>query len=176
MKTQNWYNLNASEVLRVLKSSQNGLTSQEAEKRFKKYGKNKLPEKKKFSQLEIVLNQLKSPLVYILLIAALITFFLENFIDTGVILVAVLINTIVGFIQETKAEQALEKLKQMVEHKSNVLRDGIEKEIRTEDIVPGDIIMLRAGDKIPADGRILEVHDFEIDESALTGEIWEHLL
>lgn len=170
MKTQNWHNLNAGKVLHILKSSQKGLTSQEVEKRFKKYGKNKLPEKKKFSQLEIALNQLKSPLVYVLLIAALITFFLEEFVDTGVILVAVLINTVVGFIQETKAEQALEKLKQMVEHKSNVLRDGIEKEINAEDIVPGDIIMLRAGDKIPADGRVLEIHDFEVDESALTGE------
>lgn len=170
MKIQNWHNLNANEVLRVLKSSQKGLTSQEVERRFKKYGKNKLPEKKKFSQLATALNQLKSPLVYVLLAAALITFFLEEFVDTGVILVAVLINTVVGFIQETKAEQALEKLKQMVEHKSNVMRDGIEKEINAEDIVPGDIVMLRAGDKVPADGRILEIHDFEIDESALTGE------
>ncbi|MEA1937145.1 MAG: HAD-IC family P-type ATPase [Patescibacteria group bacterium] len=170
MKTQNWHNLNANKVLRILKSSQKGLTTQEVEERFKRYGKNKLPEKKKFSQLEIALNQLKSPLVYILLIAALITFFLEDFVDMGVILVAVLINTVVGFIQETKAEQALEKLKRMIEHKSNVLRDGIEKEINAKDIVPGDIIMLRAGDKIPADGRILEIHDFEVDESALTGE------
>ncbi len=170
MKIQNWHNLNTGEVLRVLRSSQKGLTSQEVEKRFKKYGKNKLPEKKKFSQLQIALSQLKSPLVYVLLIAALITFFLEDFVDTGVILVAVLINTVVGFIQETKAEQALEKLKQMVKHESNVMRDGIEKEINSEDVVPGDIIMLRAGDKIPADGRILEVHDFEADESALTGE------
>ncbi len=170
MKIQNWHNLNTNEVLRVLKSSQKGLTTREVEKRFKKYGKNKLPEKKKFSQLKIALNQFKSPLVYILLVAALITFFLENFVDTGVILAAVLMNTIVGFVQETKAEQALEKLKQMVKHKSNVLRDGIEKEIDAEDIVPGDIIMLRAGDKVPADGRILEIHDFEADESALTGE------
>ena len=170
MKTQNWHNLSAGEVLRILKSSQKGLMTQEAEKRLKKYGKNKLPEKKKFTQLEIALSQLKSPLVYILLIAALITFFLENFVDTGVILAAVLINTVVGFIQETKAEQALEKLKQMIEYKSDVMRDGIEKEINAENVVPGDVIMLRAGDKVPADGRILETYDLEADESALTGE------
>ena len=170
MKTQNWHNLKASEVLRVLKSSQRGLSAREADKRLKKYGKNKLPEKKKFTQLEIALSQLKSPLVYILLIAALITFFLKEFVDTGVILAAVLINTVVGFIQETKAEQALKNLKEMIKHKSNVLRDGIEKEINAEDVAPGDIITFRAGDKIPADGRILEAYDLEVDEAALTGE------
>lgn len=170
MKIENWHNLNTKESLRILKSSQKGLISQEVEKRLKKYGRNKLPDKKKFTQLEVALSQLKSPLVYVLLIAAIITFFLGDFVDTGVIMVAVLINTVVGFIQETKAEQALDKLKQMVKHKSNVLRDGIEKEINTENIVPGDIIILRAGDRIPADGRILEIHNLEADESALTGE------
>ena len=132
IKTDNWHNLSAKEILRVLKSAKAGLSTEEAGKRLKKYGKNKLPEKKKFSQLEIVLNQLKSPLVYILLIAALVTFMLEHFVDTGVILAAVIINTVVGFIQETKAERSLEKLKQMIEHKSRVMRDGIEKEISVE--------------------------------------------
>lgn len=170
MKTENWHNLNITEVLHLLKSSKSGLTTEEAQKRLKKYGENKLPDKKKFTQLEIAINQLKNPFVYVLLAAAFITFLLEDFIDTGVILIVVLINTIVGFIQETKVERALEQLKQMIEHKSDVIRDGIEKEITTEEIVPGDIIMLRAGDRIPADGRILEVHELDIDESSLTGE------
>ncbi len=169
-KSDNWHNLNTREVLHILKSSKSGLSTEEAEKRLKKYGKNKLPEKKRFSQLEIAFSQLKSPLVYILLIAALVTFALEHFIDTGVILAAVIINTIVGFIQETKAEKSLEKLKQMVEHKSRVMRDGIEKEMSAEYIAPGDIIIFRAGDKISADGRILEAHELEVDEASLTGE------
>lgn len=170
MKTENWHNLNIAEVLRLLKSSKSGLTTEEAQKRLKKYGENKLPDKKKFTQLEVAANQFKNPFVYVLLAAAFITFLLKDFIDTGVILIAVLINTIVGFIQETKAERALEKLKQMIKHKSDVIRDGIEKEITAKEIVPGDIIVFRAGDKIPADGRILEVHELDIDESSLTGE------
>jgi Ca2+-transporting ATPase len=170
MRAENWHNLNTKEVLRILKSSQLGLSTEEAERRIKKYGRNELPERRRFTQLDVLLNQLKSSLVYVLLIAALITFLLENFIDTGVILAAVFINTVVGFIQETKAEQSLRKLKQMIEHEACVMRDGIEKELNTKDIVPGDIVVLRAGDKIPADGRILEARELDIDESSLTGE------
>lgn len=170
MKTENWHNLNSKEVAHILKSSKNGLLQEEAERRLKKYGKNKLPEKERFTQLEIAASQFKSPLVYVLLIAALISFFLQKFADMGVILFAVAINSAVGFIQETKAERALEKLKEMIEHKSHILRDGIEKEINSADIVPGDIVILRAGDRVPADGRIFEVHELEIDEASLTGE------
>ncbi len=156
--------------MRIFRSSKSGLSKAEVEKRLKKYGKNELPRKKRFSQLSILANQLKSPLVYVLLAAAVVTFLLEDFVDTGVILAAVLINTVVGFVQETKAEEALEKLKQMVKHKCRVIREGVEKEINTADIVPGDIIVLREGDRIPADGRILEAYELEIDESSLTGE------
>jgi Ca2+-transporting ATPase len=170
MKNENWHNLSTKEVLRILKSSRSGLSAEEAERRIKRYGRNELPEKERFTQLDIFLNQFKSPLVYVLLIAALITFLLENLIDTGVILVAVFINTVVGFIQETKAEQSLKKIKQMIEHEACVMRDGIEKELNTKDIAPGDIVILRAGDKIPADGRILEARELDIDESSLTGE------
>ena len=169
-KINNWHNLNIKEAFHILKSSKSGLSTEEAEKRLKKYGKNKLPEKKKFSQIEIALSQLKSPLVYILLIAALVTFMLEHFMDTGVILAAVILNTVVGFIQETKAEKSLEKLKQMVKHRVHILRDGIEKEMNAENIVPGDIVVFRAGDKISADGRILEAHELRVDEASLTGE------
>jgi P-type Ca2+ transporter type 2C len=170
MKTENWHNLNSKEVIHILKSTKNGLTQEEAEKRLKKYGENKLPKKKRFTQFEVAMSQFKSPLVYVLLIAALISFFLKEFVDMGVILFAVAINSAVGFIQETKAERALEKLKEMVEHKSHIIRDGIEKEINSIDIVSGDIVILRAGDRVPADGRIFEVHELEIDEASLTGE------
>ncbi len=170
MKTENWHNLHSREVAHILKSSKNGLSEEEAEKRLKKYGKNKLPEKERFTQLEVAMSQFKSPLVYILLIAALISFVWKEFVDMGVILFAVAINAVVGFMQETKAERALEKLKEMIEHKSRVIRDGIEKEINSADIVAGDIVVLRAGDRVPADGRIFEVHELDIDEASLTGE------
>lgn len=170
MKQETWCNLNLKDVLSNLKSSKLGLSVNESEKRLKKYGKNELPRKEKFTKLDIVISQFKSPLVYILLVAAFVSFALEEFIDMGVILFAVVINAVVGFIQETKAGDALEKLKQMINYKSYVFRDGIEKEINSSDIVIGDIVVLKAGDRVPADGRILEVHELDIDESSLTGE------
>ncbi|MEA2097529.1 MAG: cation-transporting P-type ATPase [Patescibacteria group bacterium] len=170
MKQENWCNLGLKDVLQNLNSSKSGLSADEVEKRLKKYGKNELPKKEKFTSLDVAISQFKSPLVYILLIAAFVSFALKEFIDTGVIIFAVMINAVVGFIQETKAECALERLKQMIEHKSYVIRDGIEKEVNSIDIVPGDIIVLRAGDRVPADGRILEVHELDINESSLTGE------
>lgn len=170
MKNLNWHNLSVKETLHHLRSSRDGLTDEEAQRRLKKYGANKLPEKKRFTQFEIAASQLKNPLVYILLIAALISFVLKEFIDMGVILFAVFLNTVVGFIQEVKAEQTLEKLKEMVEHMTTVVRDGIEKEINAKEVVAGDIVVLRAGDRVPADGRIMETHELETDESSLTGE------
>lgn len=170
LKSENYYNLNIKEAFEIFRTSRSGLSEKEAERRLKKHGKNKLPEKKGFTYMDVIVNQFKSPLVYVLIVAAIITFILEDFIDTGVILAAVIINTIVGFIQETKAERSLEKLKQMVEHRIHVIREGIEKEISAADIVPGDMIVFKAGDKIPADGRITEAHELEINESSLTGE------
>ena len=170
MNTNNWHNLNIKETLNILKSSKSGLSTEEADKRLKKYGRNELPKKERFTNLDVAISQFKNPLVYILLIATIVSFALKEFIDMGVILFAVAINTVMGFIQETKAERALERLKQMVEHKSYVIRNGIEKEVNSIDIVPGDIIALKAGDRVPADGRIIEVRELDIDESSLTGE------
>ena len=170
MQTKDWHNLSIKDVLLDLKSSHKGLALDKAQRRLTKYGKNVLPTKKKFTAITIFLNQFKSPLVYILLVAALISFVFEEMVDASVILFAVFLNTIVGFIQESKAENSLAKLKEMVQHKSVVIRDGIEKEINSEDIVIGDIIVFRAGDRIPADGRIIEAHELDVDESSLTGE------
>ncbi|MDF1498329.1 MAG: calcium-translocating P-type ATPase, PMCA-type [Patescibacteria group bacterium] len=170
MKQENWNNMSVKEVLHNLKSSHDGLSFDKAERRLKKYGKNILPTKKKFTAITIFLNQFKSPLVYILLVAALVSFILGEMVDASVILFAVFLNTIVGFVQELKAENSLAKLKEMIQHKSDVIRDGIEKEIDSENIVIGDIVVLRAGDRIPADGRIIEAHEFDVDESSLTGE------
>ncbi len=170
MKIENFQDLSIKEILHNLKTAHNGIAEDEAEKRLSKYGKNVLPEKKRFTSLDVAIRQLKSPLVYILLVAAFISFSLGELVDTGVILFAVFLNTIVGFIQEVKAENSLEKLKEMIEHRSRVIRDGIEKEINSANIVPGDIVILRAGDRVPADGRILEAHELDIDEANLTGE------
>jgi len=165
-----WHSLEIKEVLARLKVSKEGLDKEEAARRLKKIGPNKLPEEKKLTQLQIFFNQFKSPLVYILLVASGITFFLKEFTDTGVILAAVFINTVVGFFQETKAEKIIERLKSMLEHKARVLRDGRETEITVEDLVPGDIILIEAGDKISADARLIEVNNLQIMEAALTGE------
>lgn len=170
MKTENLQDFSVKEVLSELRSSFQGLSEEEAEKRLKKYGKNMLPKKKRFTYVNVAINQFKSPLVYILLIAAVISFFLKEVVDATVILFAVFLNTIVGFIQEIKAENGLSKLSEMVEHRSHVVRGGIEKEIGSEYIVPGDIVALRAGDRIPADGRMLVANEIDVDEASLTGE------
>lgn len=170
MRNKNWHTLNQEELFAELKTSKNGLSSLEFDKRLARHGKNLIPRKKGNTYLEIALRQVKSSLVLLLFGAALISFLLKEFVDAGVILFAVALNTIMGFIQEAKAEQALEALSSIVKHKAFVLRDGIEKEIDSEDIVVGDILILKAGDKVLADGRIIENYELEVDESVLTGE------
>ncbi|MFA5128768.1 MAG: HAD-IC family P-type ATPase [Patescibacteria group bacterium] len=165
-----WHSLEIKEVLTKLNVSEDGLDKTEAAQRLEKIGPNKLPEEKKLTQLQIFFNQFKSPLVYILLVAAIITIFLDEFIDTGVILAAVLLNTIVGFFQEVKAEKTIERLRMMIEHKARVIRNGKEMEINAEELVPGDIILVEAGDKITADARLVEAHNLQIIEAPLTGE------
>ncbi|MDA2922712.1 cation-translocating P-type ATPase [Patescibacteria group bacterium AH-259-L07] len=176
-----WHNLSAKKVLETVNSNEHGLTFDEANKRLKKYGRNKLPEAKKFSALVGFFEQFKSPLVYILIIAAAIALSLKEFIDMGIILAAVFINASIGFLQEYKAEKTFDQLKQLVEHKARVLRFGSINEpsstkineehiINSEEVVPGDIIILEAGDIVPADARLIETHNLETKEAALTGE------
>lgn len=170
MQNKNWHSLGAQEVVKKLKVSKAGLTEKEAQKRIVKYGRNKLPEKKGFSYLGVALSQFKSPMVYILFAAAAVSFLLQEYVDVGVILAAVFLNTIVGFIQEIKAEEALEALSSVVAHKTYVIRDGIEKEVDTKNVTLGDIVVLKSGGRVPADGRVLESYEMEIDEAILTGE------
>lgn len=176
-----WHNISAKKILEHLKSSKNGLTFDQANKRLKKYGRNKLPEAKKFSAMVSFFEQFKSPLVYILIIAAAIALALEEFIDMGIILAAVFINAGIGFFQEYKAEKTFDSLQELIEYKARVLRLGsIQKPLSTEineehiinseTVVPGDIIILEAGDIAPADARLIEVHNLETKEAALTGE------
>ncbi|MDD3190641.1 MAG: HAD-IC family P-type ATPase [Candidatus Pacebacteria bacterium] len=170
MQNKDWHNMDIKEVLDKVGSSKEGLVSLEISKRIKKYGKNELPQKKRFTYLGIALEQFKSPMVYILLAAAFVSALLSELIDAGVILFAVFLNSVVGFMQEIKAEQALEALSSMVRHKAYALRDGLEKEIDAVEVTVGDMLVLKSGDRIPADARIIEVNELEIDEAVLTGE------
>jgi Ca2+-transporting ATPase len=165
-----WHSFSIEKNFQELRTSSKGLSQTEAEKRLKRFGLNKLPEEKPFSRIKIFLGQLKSPLIYILLIAGIITLFLADYTDTIVIFGAVLLNTIIGYLQENKASQALRKLKKVLRIKAIVWRDGKEREIKQEKLVPGDIILLRVGNKAPADARIIEARDLKINESVLTGE------
>lgn len=165
-----WHNLSIEKALARLDTHQTGLDDEEAVHRFRKFGANKLPEEKRLGWLDILVSQFKSPLIFVLLIAAAIAFLLREFIDMGVILAAVAVNTVIGFIQENKAEKSLIALKKLVKHKARVIRAGQEKEIDAAEVVPGDIILLKAGDKIAADSRLLEANNFQVIEATLTGE------
>ena len=165
-----WHSFSIKKTFQELKSGTKGLSKEQAEKRLKKYGLNKLSEDKPFSKIRVFLEQIRSPLIYILFLAGIITLILSEYTDTIVIFGAVLLNTIVGYLQESKANQALTKLKKILRMKAIVLRNIQEEEITQENLVPGDIIFLRAGNKVPADARVIENHNLRINESALTGE------
>ncbi len=166
-----WHNLSWQQVLRKLESDpERGLTEKEVKERLEKYGKNKLPEEKPLSSFEIFLEQFKSPLIYILVIAGVITLLLREYTDSIVIFGAVFLNALVGFFQEKKASQALRELKKIVKINARVIRDGNQKIIDAENLVLGDIFLLKAGDKVPADGRIIKAKNLKTNEMALTGE------
>lgn len=147
-----------------------GLSNEEVAKRQKQYGLNVLPEKPTPSQFSILIQQLKSPLVYILLIASIITLIIGDFADAVIIFLAVFINTVLGYIQENRASNALTALKHYMTDKATVVRDGIRVSIDTSQIVVGDIVVLDQGVKIPADGKIIFANRLFIDEAVLTGE------
>lgn len=170
MTEQKLYNLAVEDAFTSLTTTKNGLSTAEAQDRLQEHGLNKLPEEKKASWLVLLLSQFRNSLVYILLAAAVISFFLEDYVDMSVILAAVFVNVVVGFIQEYKANQAMEKLKKVITFLARVRRDGQEQEIKAEELVPGDIVLLKAGDKIPADGRIIFSKDLRTNEASLTGE------
>jgi P-type Ca2+ transporter type 2C len=146
------------------------LGKREVEERLASYGPNKLPEEEGISILKLVLHQFTSPLIYILLVAAIITALLREFIDTGVIVAVLIINAVVGYLQENKAEASVRALKNMVVAKARVVRDGLEQEVLSEMLVPGDIVLLASGDRVPADLRLFEVTELRVEEAALTGE------
>jgi len=165
-----WYQLNVKEVLHKLGSSESGLTDAEAKERIVQYGPNKLAEEEKISKFKILLHQFTSPLIYILLIAGVVTILLEEYIDSGVIFAVVVLNAIIGYIQEFKAEESVRALKKMLVPRARVIREGKEKEINSEELVPGDIVLLASGTRVPADLRLTHTIEFKIEEAMLTGE------
>ena len=166
-----WHSLSPEEIFQRLGvDPNNGLTTEEVKTRQKKFGRNSLPEAKPFSKLALFFEQFRSPLIYILIIAGIVVLFCKEFIDFFVIIGAVLLNTTVGFFQELKANNALRELKKAVKHKAEVIRDGNPKIVDTEEIVPGDIFVLKSGMRVPADGRIIESKDLQVNEMIITGE------
>ncbi len=177
MYTLQWYSLNTEEVIKKLKTNeQTGLSTEEVIQRQVKYGKNKLTEKKKKSMFYRFFLQFSDFLILILLAAAAISAFTayieksNDYIDSIIILAIVIMNAIIGLVQESKAEKAIDALKKLSAPKARVRRNGKEQRIASEDLVPGDIIILDTGDFIPADARILSCNNLSSEESSLTGE------
>ena len=170
-----YYCAEPTEVLAGLNAEASGLSAKEAEARLAKHGPNKLKEAKKATLFERFLDQLKDPMIIILLVAAAVSsitaaYSNESFADVFIILIVVLINAVLGVYQESKAEKAIEALQAMTAATSKVLRDGKQITVKSEALVPGDIIILEAGDAVPADARIIESASLKAEEAALTGE------
>src|SRR3989338_820659 len=170
MQQISWHTKTVHEVLGALDSREHGLTKEEATKRFQKYGFNKLPEGKVDGLLIIFLRQFKSPLIYILFAAAGIVLAMGEVIDALIIFAVLLFNAIVGAIQEGKAQNTLLALKKFAETSATVLRDGKELIVLDTEVMPGDIIVLQEGEKVPADARIIFANTLKVDEASLTGE------
>ncbi|MBW2969342.1 HAD-IC family P-type ATPase, partial [Candidatus Woesearchaeota archaeon] len=165
-----YYTRTKEEVIRELNTSSAGLTQEEAEKRLQKYGQNIIKKTHKLRPIKIFLEQFKSFLIYILIIAIIISFLIGNLIDAGVIIVIVIVNASLGFFQQYKAEKAIIGLRNLLVPISKVIRDNRYVEIPSTEIVPGDVIVFNAGDKINADCRIIESEKLQTNEAVLTGE------
>lgn len=166
----NAYKMASIKVLKTLKTSREGLKNTEAEKRLEEHGKNQLVEEKKKGLVRVFLEQFADLLVVILIIAAVISMLTGSMESTFVILAVIIINAILGTVQHFKAQKSLESLKALSTPNARVIRDGHTIEITSTDIVPGDILLLEAGDVVPADARVIENHSLQVNESALTGE------
>ncbi len=169
--SKHWHNLPRDEVAVLLKSDiTDGLDTSETVHRQKRFGPNRLTPKKGKSPLVLFLLQFHQPLVYILLAATIITFALQEWVDSSVIFGVILINAIIGYLQESKALKAIEVLTRTMDSTATVIRTGKKQQVAASDLVPGDLVLLQSGDRVPADLRLLQTHELQIDESALTGE------
>ena len=166
----NWHNTPADITLNKLKTSASGLTEIDSAKRAQTYGTNRLPPPAKRNPCIRFLLHFHNILIYVLICSALTTALLGHWMDTGVILAVVIVNAVIGFVQEGKAEQALDAIRHMLAPRANVIRDGERVTVDGEQLVPGDIVVLEAGDKVPADLRLITVHSLSAQEAILTGE------
>ena len=167
---RSFYSVPASDVVTILGSTTAGLSSDEACARLQKFGSNRLPEPPKKNALLRFLSHFNNVLIYVLLASAIVTAALQHWVDTGVILAVVIANAIISFVQEGRAEQAMDSIRNMLAPHSSVLRDGRRCSIDAADLVPGDIVLIEAGDRVPADLRLFEARGLKAEEAILTGE------
>jgi len=166
-----YHNLSFINVIKILDSDlEKGLKKEEVSERILSFGKNIFKEKKETPKFILFLNQFKSPLMYVLIFAGFLTLFIKNYTDAVVIFLALIISALFGFFEENKVSNVLKNLKNTLKTKATVMRDGVLKEIYQEDLVIGDIILLKAGQKIPADARVIETNNLRVSEAMLTGE------
>ncbi len=171
MATRPWHALHSDEVLDHLEVDRDtGLSAEQAARRLETEGPNELGRDEPRGNLDIVLSQFKSPLIYILLVAFVVTLLIDEYTDAAVIAAVLVINAVIGFIQERKADRSVHALMQMAAPRSQVVRDGEEREIDAIDLVPGDVVLLTSGTRVPADLRLVRTTALEVDESLLTGE------
>ncbi|MFC1964881.1 cation-translocating P-type ATPase [Chloroflexota bacterium] len=166
---KSWYQLPIEQVFEALETGNDGLTRSEAKARLEQYGYNELKVKKRGPFVRFLL-QFHNPLLYVLMVAAVIAALLDKFMDMWVIIGVILATVVIGFIQEGKAEASLEALKKMLASVCNVMRDGKLQQIATRELVPGDVVLVEGGDKVPADLRLFSLKNLSVDEAALTGE------
>lgn len=167
---KDWHSLSVAEAFRELGSSNSGLGLAEAVQRLQAVGRNELPQTEATTALSVFLRQFKSTLIIVLIVAALLSAGVGEVIDAGVILAAVFVNVAVGYIQERKAEAALQELRKFVQYSTRVVRGGAEHVSKVEELVPGDIVRVTAGDRVPADCLLLQASELEVNEAMLTGE------
>lgn len=170
MKNLSWHTLNLDEIFKNFHSSENGLTNEQVEAARKESGFNELPPPKEKPAWKIFLEQIHNPIIYVLIGAMIIKFFMNDPIDAAAILFVIIFNSLIGFFQEQKANKAIKALKSYVSPVARVIRNGEKNEVASRELVPGDIILLESGMRVPADSRLIETYSLRVDESMLTGE------
>jgi len=171
-----WHNLKIEEIEKIQRTSlKEGLSEKEIEIRQREFGKNEIPEEKPSSNFSLFLSQFKHLFIIILLFAALLSLVFHQFLDALAIFLVLLFNAFLGFYQERKAIKILEELKKILKIEAKVIREGRERIIDARELVPGDLILLSAGDKVPADARVIESQNLTVNEMILTGEFWPSL-
>jgi P-type Ca2+ transporter type 2C len=171
MTTRIWHSMDVDGVLKELQvDPHRGLAAEEVQSRLRERGPNELTQEEKASPWALFFNQFKNILIAILIIATVLSALLGEYVDAIIIFVIIVFCAVLGFVQEYRAERALEALKNMLTPMITVLRDGREQEVPSKELVPGDVLLLEAGDKIPADARLVEIHSLQCDEAPLTGE------